>query len=645
MSAEARVASISEILNEGLFTVPVYQRPYSWGKDEVGVFLDDLDLLDKDEQHLFGMIVLTPSSDSTTSNAAFDVIDGQQRLTTCLLTLAICHDKLKDLSFSEDLNTDSELKEELQGIKSELNLLLWNRSEKKQRLLTENESLLEQRILKCFLTDPNKLNSDEFEMKDVLIRKYDESLSSEKSTSALKHDLVKEFDQRTVRHLKMVKNHKLISEHLDNKILKGCDNLESKIKAVEKFSQKVRKQLTSVRFKVDSEYNAFKLFETMNDRGLGISAMDLIKNLGLRNLSEDDQGKTQFIKTWKEIFEDTLEGSHLTFLRYSVNFRSQFIKKSEIYGVFKERVFDSASHVKAEVKSLKRYAGYFQDCWYTKKRSSDKPFYQELALLQSTKTQQWIVIAMSLMHLRDQVDSKDYDVEIKKIYKLTYTLIFTQLIRDLGSNQFEKLFPELALKIYQALSDKSKISSSLQDVLGKLCAKLVELQPLNADELKEKVIEKNDVARMTCYAVLLSHLNHGHDPSMTLTLEHVYPQNPEEGTWVTFAELGDEATRQSTYSLGNFILLEDKLNASVGRRDFTGDFGKKASYLERKVHDHLVPIHEQYLQNQIAQGDHEGIPDFRIRHLQDFTPSIVKKRAEKIAIELEQLLSDYGSGI
>ena len=82
MSAEARVASISEILNEGLFTVPVYQRPYSWGKDEVGVFLDDLDLLDKDEQHLFGMIVLTPSSDSTTSNAAFDVIDGQQRLTT-----------------------------------------------------------------------------------------------------------------------------------------------------------------------------------------------------------------------------------------------------------------------------------------------------------------------------------------------------------------------------------------------------------------------------------------------------------------------------------------------------------------------------------------------------------------------------------
>ena len=68
-------------------------------------------------------------------------------------------------------------------------------------------------------------------------------------------------------------------------------------------------------------------------------------------------------------------------------------------------------------------------------------------------------------------------------------------------------------------------------------------------------------------------------------------------------------------------------------------------YLERKVHDHLVPIHEQYLQNQIARGDHEGIPDFRIRHLQDFTPSIVKKRAEKIAIELEQLLSDYGSGI
>jgi hypothetical protein len=644
MSAEARVASISEILNEGLLTVPVYQRPYSWGKDEVEVFLDDLDLLSKHEQHLFGMIVLTPSTNSTTSNAIFDVIDGQQRLTTCLLTLAICHDKLKDLSFSEELNSDSDLKEELQGIKSELNGLLWSRSEKRQRLLTENESVLEQRILKCFLTDPSKLKSDEFEKKDELVRKYDESPSSEKSTSVLKHDLVKEFDQRTVRHLKMVKNHKLISEHLDNEILRGRDQLKTKIKAVEQFSDKVRKQLTSVRFKVDSEYNAFKLFETMNDRGLGISAMDLIKNLGLRNLSEDDEGKTQFIKTWKEIFEDTLEGSHLTFLRYSVNFRSQFIKKSEIYGVFKERVFDSASHVKAEIKSLKRYAGYFQDCWYTKKWPSDKPFYQELALLQSTKTQQWIVVAMSLMHLRKQVGSKDYDAEIKKIYRLIYTLIFTQLIRDLGSNQFEKLFPELAFKIYQSLSDNSKISSSLEDVLGQLRTKLNEIQPLSGDELKEKVIEKNDVARMTCYAVLLSHLNHGHDPSMTLTLEHVYPQNPEEGTWAKFTELGEEGRRQVTYSLGNFILLEDKLNASVGRKDFTGEHGKKASYNKQKVHDHLVPIHEQQLQNQISRGDHKEMPDFRIRHLQDFTPTTIEKRAEAIAAELERLLSVYGSG-
>ena len=641
MSAEARVTSISEILNEGLFTVPVYQRPYSWGKDEVGVFLDDLDLLGTDEQHLFGMIVLTPSIHSTTSNAIFDIIDGQQRLTTCLLTLAICHDKLKDLSYSEGLNSDSDLKEELQEIKSELNGLLWSRTARRQRLLTENESLLEQRILKCFLTDPSKLKSDEFEKKDELVRKYDDSPSSEKSTSVLKHDLVKEFDQRTVRHLKMVKNHKLISDHLDNEILEGCDQLKSKINAIEQFSDKVRKQLTSVRFKVDSEYNAFKLFETMNDRGLGISAMDLIKNLGLRNLSDDDEGKIQFIKTWKEIFEDTLEGSHLTFLRYSVNFRSEFIKKSEIYGVFKERVFDSASHVKTEIKSLKRYAGYFQDCWYTKTRSSDQQFYQELALLQSTKTQQWIVIAMSLMHLRDQVDTSDYDVAIKKIYKLIYTLIFTQLIKDLGSNQFEKLFPELALKIYQCLSDRSTIASVLKDVIEKCRAKLNEIQPLKASDLKEKVIEKNDVARMTCYAVHLGLANHGHNPNMTLTLEHVYPQNPEDGTWGSFAELGDEVRRGLTYSLGNFILLEDKLNASVGRREFHGQNGKKAAYNERNVIDHLTPIHDQQVQNQISQGDHTEMPDFRIGHLQDFTPSTIKKRAKAIAVELERLLSDH----
>ena len=149
---------------------------------------------------------------------------------------------------------------------------------------------------------------------------------------------------------------------------------------------------------------------------------------------------------------------------------------------------------------------------------------------------------------------------------------------------------------------------------------------------------------MTCYAVHLGLANHGHNPNMTLTLEHVYPQNPEDGTWGSFAELGDEVRRGLTYSLGNFILLEDKLNASVGRREFHGQNGKKAAYNERNVIDHLTPIHDQQVQNQISQGDHTEMPDFRIGHLQDFTPTTIEKRAEAIAAELERLLSVSGSG-
>ena len=78
----------------------------------------------------------------------------------------------------------------------------------------------------------------------------------------------------------------------------------------------------------------------MNDRGLGISAMDLVKNLGLKKLADDDGKKQLFLTGWNDVFEKTLDGSHLTFLRYSVNFRSKFITKAQIYNTYKELIFN-----------------------------------------------------------------------------------------------------------------------------------------------------------------------------------------------------------------------------------------------------------------------------------------------------------------
>ncbi len=80
-SYELRLAKI--VSEELQFSVPIYQRLYVWGAEQIGVLLDDLVaayLYDKDNSYYLGGIMLSKNKQGT-----YDVIDGQQRFTTLWL--------------------------------------------------------------------------------------------------------------------------------------------------------------------------------------------------------------------------------------------------------------------------------------------------------------------------------------------------------------------------------------------------------------------------------------------------------------------------------------------------------------------------------------------------------------------------------
>ena len=86
--------SLQELFNNRIFRVPDYQRGYAWEEQQVGEFLDDLEVLSPTGRHYTGTIVLLDSlngpgiSDNEgTSFNETDVVDGQQRLTTVVLLL------------------------------------------------------------------------------------------------------------------------------------------------------------------------------------------------------------------------------------------------------------------------------------------------------------------------------------------------------------------------------------------------------------------------------------------------------------------------------------------------------------------------------------------------------------------------------
>lgn len=105
-----------------VFEVPQEQRPYSWDKWIVGDLLSDIErALDRnDEYYLLGSIVLMQEADSK----CYDVIDGQQRLTTLVALYVVLRGRM--LEVSKKLAT-SERSEQEQRLRDELLTRMSNR--------------------------------------------------------------------------------------------------------------------------------------------------------------------------------------------------------------------------------------------------------------------------------------------------------------------------------------------------------------------------------------------------------------------------------------------------------------------------------------------------------------------------------------
>ncbi len=88
-----------------LFDIPVYQRGYAWERKNLEDLWEDLYFLDPSKKHYFGTVLLKDSGKTARTRLAalsrFDVIDGQQRLTTVLILLREIISQLKEVSGNE----------------------------------------------------------------------------------------------------------------------------------------------------------------------------------------------------------------------------------------------------------------------------------------------------------------------------------------------------------------------------------------------------------------------------------------------------------------------------------------------------------------------------------------------------------------
>ena len=94
--------SLKQLIMDRYYEIPLYQRPYDWGIDQVSDLWDDVD---KSEPGYFlGIVLFRPSKDGGTNPSEFHVVDGQQRLATLLLLLRAAVESLQEINAEREAN-------------------------------------------------------------------------------------------------------------------------------------------------------------------------------------------------------------------------------------------------------------------------------------------------------------------------------------------------------------------------------------------------------------------------------------------------------------------------------------------------------------------------------------------------------------
>lgn len=243
---KANDLAISELLNVDVpvvYTVPRYQRNFTWGKSEWEEFFNDIN--DNDKGYFLGSIICI-NQGSDPFKPQLELVDGQQRMITLSLLYAAIYSKLNEQRAL--LNDDQ--KNQLYNLK--LRLVL-RKDPDKIRVI------------------PQILNNIQMDYRAVLNNAGVLRSQGDESSNAGNKYIFKAY----------------------RFFLNGVENIASrsdnKIDEILEFLEKVD-NARLIMINAESHSNAYMLFESLNNRGVELSAVDLIKNKLLHSLKEPKQG-------------------------------------------------------------------------------------------------------------------------------------------------------------------------------------------------------------------------------------------------------------------------------------------------------------------------------------------------------------------
>lgn len=487
------------VSNNKKYIIPRFQRDYSWTEEQWEDLWEDIEAATNEaNEHYMGYLVL-----QTSNNKEFLIIDGQQRFTTITLIILAAIKSIGKLSNKEEFEENS------------------------KRIETLKEKYVGH-------IDPVSLE-------------YDNNLILNKNNNAFYKDYIVKLDSLKVRGLSCTE-----------KLMKKCfewfeGKLLNKFKTGKEYAEFIIKMVDSLFFTVitvNDEMNAFRVFETLNARGVQLSSADLLKNYFF-SLVDLNTSHGSHIKTleekWNKLTANVKTDKLADFLRYYWNSKNKTVRSSELFKEIRSYIKNDRD-VFLLVSDLIEYS----DIYMALKDPEDE-FWEEddeikkyIYLLQIFNLKQPFSILMSAY--------KNLTIEdFKKVLKTVIIICFRySVISSKNANEIERAFNDCAISINQNksfnISSLLKIYISDDEFVNIFAKKTFPVTSRNTKIVRYILTEINyhkDQIAIDC-------------KDDKNSIEHILPQNPNEN-W----NIDEDKIEVFSIRLGNLCLLEKKLNNNI----------------------------------------------------------------------------------
>lgn len=511
-------STFRQLLGNGLrYSVPPFQRDYSWSDLEWEELWQDIEALfieDAESAHYMGYLVL-----QTTNNKQFDIIDGQQRLTTLSILI------LAGLSFLKDMVNN--------GVDADRNSQRLHQLKNDYIGYTDPVTLIETPILKL-----NRHNDKYYRNHLITLDKL-----PQRGLHASEHRIRKAFD--------WFKNK--IKQKFGMEVSSGQDFAQFLDDLVDKLFFTV--------ITVNDELNAFKVFETLNARGVRLSSTDLLKNYLFSLASVDDLHDTQ-IKHLEERWESiiTLLGneSFPEFLRVYWNSRHKLIRKTDLFKTIRKHIRNREDAFKL-VKEIELSA----DAYTALKDIQDSRWTEEskhLKQLSMYRVKQPFSVLLASYEKFFESDRKGFLSIVRAISILSFRY---NVICNNPPNEQERFYNRMAVSIESnELSSAQLVIKALDGIYPK---DEVFRSAFAAKQLKTTDNRNKKIVRHILCEIEKKVSEVGRDENDDkFNIEHILPESPDD----SWSDIDDTKVDSMTYRLGNMTLLETSSNRDAGNKSF-----------------------------------------------------------------------------